>query len=420
MKYRNHFQLSVATAILCFIFMIPGCKKEEKENQLPTVSITSPENGESFTIGTTVVLAAEPDDKDGSIAEVRFYIDDIGISLSTYFPYNYSWNTADETAGDHIIKVIVKDDIGDTCSAKISITLTPAGSPPVASFIASTTNIVMGDRVSFTDQSENEPTGWNWNFGDGSTSTEQSPTHTYNIDGIYTVSLNVSNSFGSDSESKTNYITVTKNTVIDNDGNTYNTVTLGKQVWMAENLKTTHYNDGSEIPLITDATVWNGLATPAYCWYENDFAYKNIYGALYNWYTVLNSKLCPTGWHVPTDAEWTTLANYLANNGYGYQGSGIDISKSLAATWGWNTSSEAGTPGNEPVNNNSSGFTALPGGGRDHNGSYYYLGSWGLWWSSTGNPTNGARHRGMIYDNSYFNILNSDMRVGFSIRCVKD
>ena len=102
----------------------------------------------------------------------------------------------------------------------------------------------------------------------------------------------------------------TVNTVTDKDDNVYHTVTIGTQTWMAENLKTTKYNDGTAIPLVTDSTAWTSLLTPAYCWYNYDATtYKNTYGALYNWYAVNTGKLAPIGWHVATDAEWTTLTD---------------------------------------------------------------------------------------------------------------
>jgi uncharacterized protein (TIGR02145 family) len=104
-------------------------------------------------------------------------------------------------------------------------------------------------------------------------------------------------------------------TVKDIDGNVYKTVTIGKQVWMAENLKTAKYNDGKTIPLVTDNTEWSNLSAPAYCWYNNDIANKEVYGALYNWYTVNTNKVCPKGWHIPIDAEWTTLTTYLGGEG---------------------------------------------------------------------------------------------------------
>lgn len=100
-------------------------------------------------------------------------------------------------------------------------------------------------------------------------------------------------------------------TITDADGNTYNTIWINGRQWMKENLKTTKYNNGTNIPNVTDNGTWAGLSTPAYCWYNNDIANKPNYGALYNWYAVNTGNLCPTGWHVPTDAEWYAMENYV-------------------------------------------------------------------------------------------------------------
>ncbi len=98
----------------------------------------------------------------------------------------------------------------------------------------------------------------------------------------------------------------------DKNNNNYTVVKIGNQTWMAENLKTTRFNDGTPIPLVSDNTTWSTLSTPGYCWYNNDSVnFKDFGGALYNWYAVNTAKLAPPGWHVPTDAEWTTLTNYV-------------------------------------------------------------------------------------------------------------
>ena len=109
--------------------------------------------------------------------------------------------------------------------------------------------------------------------------------------------------------------------VSDVDGNTYNSVAIGSQIWMTENLKTTKYNDGTDIAFITDSLGWLNDQLGAYTWFHNDIDYKNVYGALYNWYAVNTTKLCPNGWHAPTEDEWITLENYLIANGYNYDGS---------------------------------------------------------------------------------------------------
>ncbi len=219
-------------------------------------------------------------------------------------------------------------------------------------------------------------------------------------------------------------------TVTDIDGNVYNTVILGTQTWMVENLKTTKYNDGTNIPLVSDNT-WGALTTPAYCWYNNDVANKTIYGALYNWYTANTGKLAPTGWHVPTDAEWSTLENYLIANGYNYNGTTTGdrttnnkIAKSLAATTNWTTSTGVGTPGNDLTKNNSSGFTAFPGGWRSwNNNAYSKLGTAGYWLttsiSTIASPNimfrslNYSTNAGVITD--YQSKSN-----GYSVRCIKN
>jgi uncharacterized protein (TIGR02145 family) len=212
----------------------------------------------------------------------------------------------------------------------------------------------------------------------------------------------------------------------DADGNNYKVVTIGTQTWMAENLKTTQYNDGTAIQLVTNNTSWLNLSTPAYCWYNNDAAtYKNKYGALYNWYTVNNGKLAPTGWHVATDEEWTTLENYLIANGYNYDGStqGDYYAKSLAATTDWaiDTYTDAGAIGTDLSKNNRSGFSALPGGDRgSSNGSFYDVGDNGYWWSSTESNTYDAWYRDMYYGNSSVYRNGSDKQNGFSVRCVRD
>ena len=164
-------------------------------------------------------------------------------------------------------------------------------------------------------------------------------------------------------------------TVTDIDGNIYNTVTIGVQTWMKENLKTTQYNDGTSIPLVPDDSIWAGLNTPAYCWNENnEKSYKNTYGALYNWFAVNTGKLCPEGWHVSTDSDWTTMGNYLIANGYNYNGrtTANEYGKVLASDTGWSSSSINCAIGSDhyPDKRNSTGFSALPGGIRS-NDSYY-------------------------------------------------
>jgi uncharacterized protein (TIGR02145 family) len=220
-------------------------------------------------------------------------------------------------------------------------------------------------------------------------------------------------------------------TVIDIDGNIYKTITIGTQVWMKENLKTTKYNDGTEIPNITDNSAWEGLTTGAYSDYNNTPSNSTTYGRLYNWYAIDNNastrlasnggkNVCPIAWHVPSDAEWTTLTTYLTNNGYGYGGSGDDIAKSMVATSGWSASGTLGDVGNDQASNNNSGFTALPSGYRNGGGLFDYIGNLCGWWSSTQGSTSIAYLLYLSYDSTFVVRGGSDKVGGFSVRCLQD
>lgn len=197
-------------------------------------------------------------------------------------------------------------------------------------------------------------------------------------------------------------------TVKDIDDNVYNTVMIGTQIWMKENLRVTKYNDSTEIPLVTSNTAWASLTTPAYCSYNNSTNADTInsYGRLYNYYAVNTNKLCPTGWHVPGDGEWTTLTTYLGG-------------ESIAGT----KLKETGTAHWQSPNNatNESGFTALPGGFRNVIGSFNGIGVDGYWWSSTDYLKTNAYFRSMSF--YYSDVTRSygfNKSVGAAVRCVKD
>jgi uncharacterized protein (TIGR02145 family) len=193
---------------------------------------------------------------------------------------------------------------------------------------------------------------------------------------------------------------------IEFDGYTYSVVEIGDQCWFAENLRTTTYADGSAIPEETDNTAWSGLSTGARSDFDNA-AYNALnYGRLYNWYAVTNgSGLCPSGWHVPTDEEWTALETYLGTNGHsGTEGT------ALKSTTGWHDTGN-GT--------DDFGFSALPGGYRDSNGYFYNAGSFGRWWSSS--PSGGfAWYRYLYSSNPVIYRDFSYPRYGISVRCLRD
>jgi uncharacterized protein (TIGR02145 family) len=314
-----------------------------------------------------------------------------------------------------------------------------------AAFSADQTSINEGSTVQFSDESTNNPTSWSWDFGDGSTSTQQNPSHTYNSEGYYTVELTITNSAGSDTETKIDYITVNSgggncpSSVTDYDGNTYNTVQIGNQCWMKENLKTTHYSDGTAIPHVTGDSEWDDLTETekAWCYYDNSSVNGNTYGALYTWAAAMNGAagsnsnpsgvqgVCPDGWHLPSDDEWVELEDYLIANGYNWDGStsGNKIGKSMASTSDWNSSLEEGDVGNDQLSNNSTGFTALPGGyRRGHNDAGFYAnGLYGKWWSSRGESSASAYYRYLSYKySSLVRSSHSNKESGFSVRCVRD
>jgi uncharacterized protein (TIGR02145 family) len=193
----------------------------------------------------------------------------------------------------------------------------------------------------------------------------------------------------------------------DADSNHYALVQIGTQIWMEENLKTTKYNDGSAIPLVADDTAWSNLSTPGYCWYNDSIKYKNIYGSLYNWYAVNTGKLCPTGWHVPTYAEWHTLITYLGGGGI----AGGKMKESCSTHW---YSPNTGTT-------NSSGLTFLPGGYRVYDdGTFGSLGGNGDWWSATEGSATGSWYCGLVYGDPDAYLNGDNKQYGFSVRCVKD
>jgi len=202
-------------------------------------------------------------------------------------------------------------------------------------------------------------------------------------------------------------ITFEADVVTDYNGNVYSTVAIGTQVWMAENLKVTHYLNGDAIPNFTYATEWYNLTTGAYCNYDNDANNATTYGSLYNWHAVNDSRdIAPEGWHVPSDAEWQTLVDYLG-------GSSVAGGKlKETGTTHWNSPNTGAT--------NESGFSALPGGYRNYDGTYGYMGYDAYFWSSTEHDNDHAWFRtlGGSYSDIYRYYGNNEC--GFSVRCLRD
>jgi uncharacterized protein (TIGR02145 family) len=198
---------------------------------------------------------------------------------------------------------------------------------------------------------------------------------------------------------------IIKSKVNDIDGNVYNVITIGGQLWMAENLKVTKLNDGTRIPLVTTSGIWVKLTTPGYCFYDNATT-DSVYGALYNWYTVKTNKLCPTGWHVPSNADWATLTTYLG---------GKTVAGGKLKTTGltfWNCPNKAAT--------NEKGFSAVAGGYRYYGGNFVWRGEYGYWWCTNEYDAISAYQLLIMSGDSDTFSDNNDKDLGLSVRCLKD
>ena len=196
--------------------------------------------------------------------------------------------------------------------------------------------------------------------------------------------------------------------ISDIQGNVYKTIGIGSQIWMAENLKATRLNNGTLIPQIKSDSIWAFNRYIAFCWYNNDSINNaRIYGALYNFFTVRTGLLCPTGWHIPQDSDWTILVDFLG----GTEKAGGKLKDYYTSYW------------SEPnvclVNNY--GFSALPGGRRSsYLGRFEEIRERGYWWTSTLTNDSAVYVRGMYNDNTTIGTYVSTYRKGYSVRCIRD
>lgn len=308
-------------------------------------------------------------------------------------------------------------------------------SPPIAEFTADHTCLSEGSTIQFADQSINNPEKWEWYFGEQGVSNLKNPSHSYFL-GTFSVTLIVTNKLGSDTITKINYITPVSDrevgVVTDYEGNSYSTVKIGNQWWMSENLKSTHYADGTEIELVEVDSVWEKLNnTKAYCYYDNLLSNKNIYGNLYNWEAAMNGLgssnsnpsniqgVCPDGWHLPSDEEWIELELYLGvneNEVYAMGARGADHGRQLkeAGAFHWEDNERS---------SNKSGFTALPGGWRYANVTYsMFIGKdfFAQFWSSSEYDITKSYGRYLSYYRNPIYRVDIDKNEGSSVRCIKD
>lgn len=226
--------------------------------------------------------------------------------------------------------------------------------------------------------------------------------------------------------------------ITDIDGNIYRTVKIGSQLWMAENLRTTKYSDGTSIPLAPANEDWGKPGTPAYCWYYNSKErFAKRYGALYNWYAIDTGKLSPSGWRIPGDDDWRELETSLEKNREIEEYTAVSEDFVLPAGMEWDEFypgswiisggeklKEKGTRHWEHPNkdsDNGTGFTALPGGLRfSKDGSFAGMGFVGNWWTSSGHDRTTAWYRGLYCDNATIGREIGHKNFGFSVRCILD
>lgn len=437
---------------MLLLVQIEGCKKEE-EKKAPTCKIISPADGQEIVRGDTVTILLDAEDTDGTIADWTLQINEFEIEGLTPQYLNYTWITTNMSKGGHAIKAMVSDNHGLTSSDEITITIVPSaikplrgaealisdaqtekvvypGNLPEAAFEAVDTSGIAPYLVSFLNLSSDYsigPTTWYWDFGDGTTSTEEHPVHEYSSIGVFSVSLIVSNNIGSDTSTIERYI-ISRSpalscpgapTVTDADGNVYNTVVIGNQCWMKENL-----NVGV---MITDPNVQeeNGVIEK-YC-YNGLPENCDKYGGLYNWKEMMQYNdtpgvqgICPVGWHVPTDEEWKILEGEVDNEldypnpdwDYAYSSRGTDAGLMLKAEEGWNLWESAGITGNGL---DLYGFKALPGGASLNAHTYTLEGYSAFWWTSTD-----RFRREVIHRADYIGRLPVVWYAGNSVRCLKD
>jgi len=393
--------VKIAAVVLGTVIIFFGCKEEE-ETQSPECTIIEPDFHADYIQTDVVNITVEASDNDNDLEEIRLYINGIGVARSVEDVLQYEYHP-EETTGN--IKILAEAWDKENQFAEDEILINVGSAAPIADFEVSQTTVEPGEVIEFTDKSTLLPTKWQWVFQDGTTSWEQNPTHSFPTGGEFPVKLIASNEYGSDSTQ----ITIICNGpgVTDIEGNQYETTTIGDQVWFAENLRVTTYNDGQPINFTIGDQDW--LTNSAnYCWPADNVAYAESWGALYNFYVVETDKICPHGWHVPSHDEFMQMIDYVSQNGQN------PVAIALKANSGWPLIHNTNGNGTDEF-----GFSLLPNGWRwwPHGD---YDGGIGTLWTSTANDQFSAHYIEIWYNNDYTFHMAHFHEWGFGIRCIKD
>jgi uncharacterized protein (TIGR02145 family) len=375
-------------------------------------------------IGDSVILHASASDTlGGTIEFCEWKIGEVGMWKKRALGDTVL--SAPSTALSLVCSVRVADNDGNMAYDAIAVTVETRAPVAVA---AGDTAVFVNEQVHLYGSDSYDETkivDYSWKIGDGSWVSVSTGDTTITVPGTaqtLVCSLRVTDDDGNSALGNVSVLT-SLHSVDDADGNTYSVIKIGDQFWTVENLRTTKYNDSSDIPNVTEDSVWEDLSTGAYCYYDNDSAANaDKYGALYNWYAVNTGKLAPDGWRVPTDDDWTELEEYLIANGYNWDGSVLTnkIGKALAAKSDWTGSSDEGAVGNDLSSNNATGFSALPGGYRYDYGYFFNQSNYGNWWGATEFGASSAYYRNLFYDLERLYRNYTDKEFGFSVRLVRD
>ncbi len=369
MKTKRTLQaLLICVAVIAIIAV--SCKKDDNDN--PVIEVISPADNQQYFFGDTVFIKVRAYDNDGYITDLNFYINNNNVSIDgNKLIYDYNWLINDNfPPADYTVKIEAIDNEAAITTKEITVTV--AESEPVPDFYSNINTSLVGNTVQFTDISKRKTTSWLWDFGDGQQSSLQNPGHKYNTAGKYNVKLTSSNEYGESSVTKNNFITIIDSVLTDIDTNEYKLVVIGKQIWMAENLKTTRYADGSAMIDGTNLVFNTDETENSYYYvYEDNSTYLEEYGRLYNIAAYLNGYnyaesatdkiqgACPDGWHVPSINEWYELINTLG---------GIEVAGGKLKTKGYDYWLAPNTGAT-----NESGFSAKGGGYGMGADTYKYL-----------------------------------------------